>query len=306
MGVSKLIIVDARCFDPDTDENLGDFQDAYLARFLNEAIENDYEIHILTDGSEISQTHTALDTAAGMALDYLEDYVDADILKHAVYTYDEYHLIDKHDLVTETAYNALKGIKDQSDKRARVDQAALLISSRAQIAFIPTVGSYGHFVHPKELERLNAFEEIQETLKQDSSLRQHIVESAKTSAQRQLTMILDKDRMQNDPKGKIKAANKKIEQSAILQDFYRGHALDVETPKEKPNQSKAQFYLTCYFTNAVRLKEQDSLTISRTSEIENEQEKLADLIGQMRNGHDALAEMNSIIVQELYASPSGP
>lgn len=306
MQLQLNIVVDARSFNIDTTEGLADYQDAYLARFLNEAIENSYNVHILAEGSEVEQVYAALEAASTAAFEYLGDHVDPDILKHAVYSFDAYHNIDTNDLVIDAAYNAMKGKADPTDRNVQIDHAVLAISTRQEADFASIIGEYQHFMHPHELERLNAFEEFEETREQDAELHAHIARIGSLSAARQLTLIVNQAALNALPDETLNAITQEIEGNEILKDFFHGHPLNVEMSAGRPPESEAKFYLSCYFTNLVRLKDKDTLSISRESELNAEQAALIEKIGKMRGGHDALEELQGIVIRKLYTSPSGP
>lgn len=284
-GVTKTIVVDARCFDLDAKDSEGDFQDAYIARFLNEAMDDGFTVHILYDPYRYKELENALKLAVDCCMNYIGDDVDFERLKGTLLSAREYHKIHQDDLVKEDEYDALVDDLDP------IGIARLVLSPKEEFIFGPQIGNYVSYRKPSQLSSTNAFEEFKAEQEADAEMREHIVASACDSASRQIAMIEDTIVFHRElgPDHEKKLSD--IGKNKIIYDFCNRHPIEVETPSEEnPSISMAEFCLTHYFANLLRAQH-DNLSIGEEEALEAENTDLIIAITEMEGGDAAIHEI---------------
>lgn len=281
----KIIIVDACCFNLDAEDSAGDFQDAYLARFLNEAMDDGFAVHILYDPYHYSELESALRLAVDCCRNDLEDEVDFNRLMSTIIAASEYHKIHKDDLIKEDDYDALTEDLDP------IGTADLVISPKEEYIFGPQIGNYISYRRPSKLNSINAFEEFKMEYDGDIEIRENVINSAIDSVNKQMAMIEDTIVFHRElgPDYEKKLSN--IGQNRIIFDFCNRQPAVVETPSEdNPNISLGEFYLTHYFANLLRAQN-ENMSIGEEEALEAENTGLIIDISEMNGGDEAIVEI---------------
>jgi hypothetical protein len=285
--IAKTIIVDARSFDLDAEDSAGDFQDAYLARFLNEAYSDGYHIQIIVDALKYTELKHALELACECCLQYLGDDVDLDLLNDSILTYQEYHAIYEEDLVKEESFDDIN-----ADELDPIGTVGLIISPKDQADYAPQISNYISYRRPIELSNINAYEEFKKERDADIALRNKVIEQAENSAISQLTIIEDVTFLHQYFGDDYTRILSDIGKNKKVFEFCNRQPSEITTPSSNPPISKGEFYLTHYFSNLLR-SQNPNMAIDEEMALEATNTDLVIAISEMDGGDVVLEEIRA-------------
>ncbi len=284
---NKRIFVNSLSFDLDNQYPNGDLQDAYLLHFLNEAVDDEYEVIIFVDENNLDALRSTIEIAAGNCFDLLGEDVDWTIFDDSIVTNEEIPLIEIRDLSKDDGRNdLLESINPLGDFE-------LVIVPEDKLNFTGLLDHYVTYRSPDTLNSMYAFKEYKETINDDTDLRDSIESDALESANNQIIMIRDNAFLSKFFKGDHERELAKIGRNKNIYNFCNSQSFTFETPGyEKPSISAAEFYLTHYFANLLRLQN-PNMRIHESSFLQNRNKSLAQELSKVRGGDRAVAEIQS-------------